>query len=147
MAKRNKKSTHLPAEAARARRSLRTDGAMSPSVASAAGPGEGMSLTFSLPRVSTVRAASPCRLVFQLLKHPIHVQTRRNVAVGQTHRTASLVPPLCSFTDGSPFFSLSFAAPLQKNQPRITIQSRVKHSLSSRFFFPFPPTVLEHTRV
>ena len=108
--KRNRKSTHLPAEAARARRSLRTgDGAMSSSVASVAGPEEGMPLPFSLPRVSTVRAASPCRLVFQLLKHPMHVQTRSNVAAGQTHRTASLVPSLCSFTDDSPFLSLSLS--------------------------------------
>ena len=147
--KRNEKSTHLPAETTRAMRWLRSDdGAASSSVATVAGPREGMPLPFSLPRVSTARAASPCRLVFQLLKHPMHVQAIRNVAAGQTHRTVPLVPRLCSSTDASLSLSLSLSfsfsfslvrrAPKQKNQPRITIQSREKRFLSS--FLPPLPT-------
>lgn len=91
--------THLPAEKTMAKRSVRYgDGAASSCVATVPGRREGMLLPFSLPRVSTTRAASPCRPVFQLLKHPTHVQVDLNVP-DQTHRILSLFP---SFASASP---------------------------------------------
>lgn len=86
--KRKGKKTHLPAETTRRRAERRIDDVApgSPSVATLAGPAGG-GMPFSLRRVSTTgRAASPCRLVFQLLKHPMHVHAISNVAAGQTHR-------------------------------------------------------------
>lgn len=88
MKERKEKKTHLPAETTRRRAERRIDDVApgSPSVATLAGPAGG-GMPFSLRRVSTTgRAASPCRLVFQLLKHPMHVHAISNVAAGQTHR-------------------------------------------------------------
>ena len=113
------------------------DGAASSSVATVAGPREGMPLPFSLPRVSTARAASPCRLVFQLLKHPMHVQAIRNVAAGQTHRTVPLVPRLCSSTDASLSLSLSFFLFLSRSPRSKAEEPASNHDPIPRETLPF----------
>lgn len=107
--------THLSAEIARSKRWLRCDDvAASSSVATVAGRREGMPLPFSLQRVSTTRATSPCRLVFQLLKHPMHVQLVFNLA-GQTHRILGLVLQVCPSRTNPPLFKR------HRNQPSSSI--------------------------
>lgn len=64
-------STHLAAIIIMTQRSLRyDDNPMSSCVTAAEGRREGTLLPFSLPRVSVIRIATPCRSVFQLLKQP-----------------------------------------------------------------------------
>lgn len=98
-------------------------------VAGAAGTLREGLVPYSLPGVVQVLAVSPCRLAFQLLKHPI---VRITLSTDwRLHGHQAYVEPRTSFTDPDPHFTTTSQELYFKN---CTLKKKLHNALSFRWY-------------